>query len=84
MLSFNIITIVDPKAVNFENVQSLHFIAAYYIQSVLFAIFSNDLLQRRALIPNEIMFEREGIFRCAYEVLYYVICLFIILSIKKK
>ncbi|CAD8119759.1 unnamed protein product [Paramecium sonneborni] len=26
------------------------------------------------------MFEREGIFRCAYEVLYYVVCLFIVLS----
>ncbi|CAD8124393.1 unnamed protein product [Paramecium sonneborni] len=80
LITFNIITIVDSESVSFSNVQSLHFIAAYYVQSVLFALFSNDLLKRRALIPNEFMFEREGIFRCAYEVLYYVVCLFIVLS----
>ncbi|CAD8206060.1 unnamed protein product [Paramecium pentaurelia] len=80
LITFNIITIVDSESVSFQNIQSLHFIAAYYIQSVLFALFSNDLLKRRALIPNEFMFEREGIFRCAYEVLYYVVCLFIVLS----
>ncbi|CAD8208684.1 unnamed protein product [Paramecium pentaurelia] len=80
LITFNIITIVDQESVSFMNIQSLHFIAAYYTQSVLFALFSNDLLKRRALIPNEYMFEREGIYRCAYEVLYYVMCLFIVLS----
>ncbi|CAK65567.1 unnamed protein product (macronuclear) [Paramecium tetraurelia] len=80
LVTFNIITILDPESVSFKDIQSLHFIAAYYVQSVLFAIFSNDLLKRRSLIPNEYMFEREGIFRCAYEVLYYVVCLFIVLS----
>ncbi|CAK57228.1 unnamed protein product (macronuclear) [Paramecium tetraurelia] len=80
LISFNIISIVDSESVSFNTIQSLHFIAAYYIQAVLFTIFSNDLLKRRALIPNEFMFEREGIFRCAYEVLYYIVCLFIVLS----
>ncbi|CAD8179456.1 unnamed protein product [Paramecium octaurelia] len=80
LITFNIITILDQESVSFMDIQSLHFIAAYYVQSVLFALFSNDLLKRRALIPNEYMFEREGIFRCAYEVLYYVVCLFIVLS----
>lgn len=38
------------------------------------------MLNRRVLLPNERIFENEGVFRCAYEVIYFVETFFIVFS----
>ncbi|KAM3145556.1 hypothetical protein pb186bvf_002330 [Paramecium bursaria] len=80
MISFCIIGLVDERTFSFQDLYSYHFIGAFYIQTLLYVCFSKDLLQRRSLVPNEQIFETEGVFRCAYEVIYYILSLLIIIT----